>query len=129
MLTTPDFIHQHWCVSVDRDTKPSDVLSSRFWKGVAERLSANDTIEIVSEHFDALLRVTVSGDGLVVTRPIYIVEAGAAAERKIEAAGRARTEFVSGKKKWRALSEDGSEISSGHGTQAEPEAALSGAAA
>ena len=125
-LLTPDHIHQSWCLNVGPEVKRSDVLSPWFWRN-AKLLAVHDLIEVFSENFDALLRVTVAGENLVVVRPIYITEVAPPEAQNLAAPDGSRVEFLPGKKRWRAVAADGTEISSGHASR--EEAALAARAA
>jgi hypothetical protein len=132
-LMEPGYIRASYAIEVGPDVKLSDVLSPRYWR-FAKNLKVHDTIEVISETFDALLRVVVAGDSLVVVRKVYAWEAGLAMEPAHAAQPKAKTgariEYLpAGKKKgFRVMGEDGHEISAGHKTRAEAEAVLKGAA-
>jgi len=70
-LQTPEYLHASWAVPVDSGVTLEAVSDPKFWVHVSDRIGVNDTIEVVSPTWDALLRVTVAGDGLIVTRVIY----------------------------------------------------------
>ena len=120
-LMVPEHIHSSWCVIVGPEIKLSDVLSPRYWRYV-KNLKVNDIIEVISESFDAFLRVVVAGDSLVVVRTILATEVHAPADAKIGTGKAGKlADYVPGKK-WRALGTDGNVISSGHATREAAEA-------
>jgi hypothetical protein len=124
-------VRAHHSVQVDPSITPEIARSPKFWRHV-KTLKVNDVIEVFNESFDALLRVTVAGDSLVVVRELRCWRADAAHEAKTSAQFKAkpgkRVEFRIGKKRWVAINDDGSEHSSGHATREAAEQALGEAA-
>jgi hypothetical protein len=122
-----EHVRSHFGVKVGPEITSAHVTSPEFWKHVRVPIQVNDLIEVVGPKLDMLLRVTVAGDGLILTRTLRHWEE-TRAEAKAATATKGKIGFIPGKG-YRALGEDGTEIASGLSTKAEAEAALTKAVA
>lgn len=77
-----NIIGEKWGVRVDEPITLAHVLSPRYWVHVADRLHPGDTIEVCHPQWDALLRVFVAADGLVVVRLVHANVPAAAEPQK-----------------------------------------------